>query len=210
MAPLAAEDALPRSDRIDLNVCTMALPRLLVGRCLTSFLDCLEDRDRYRLNWICLLDRDQLHREQSASRDCYAKTLDQIRDLVPLFDRSILVEPEYHRGYTDACSDVLTRAVYDILWIPHDWLWTKPFKLADVLSVTDDWFSFGPIGDYMGSRATSPTPPIFYRQHVVGYLRAHFPCHFHEPALAGVLKDKFDLTVLGITGEVCRRLGHKQ
>ena len=148
---------------IDLNVCTLALPRLLVGRCLRSFLRCLEDRDQYRLHWICHLDQRDGQAEQ------YESTADQIRDLMPRFDGSTLVEPGYQRGFGAAALDVFTRAVYDVLWIPDDWLWTKPFTLTNVLKATDDCFLFS------GAALQSISSPIFYRQHVIRYLLANFP-----------------------------------
>lgn len=194
---------------IDLNVCTLALPRLLVGRCLKSFLDCLEDRDRYRLNWICLLDHDEAIEARSKPDDCYAKTHDQIRDIEFSFDSFVVLLHHYQQGFGAAVSSLFCKAMsHEILWIPDDWLWTQSFKLADVLEQTDDCFSF------VGRPMQPISSPTFYRRHVAAYLLGYFPENLdrlRETPIAKILPKQFRVSQHpNITGKVCRYLGDKE
>lgn len=194
-----------RPEPIHLNVCTLALPRLLVGRCVKSFLDCVEDREQYRLNWICLLDKSQGLETQ------YEETLSEIRDIELSFERFDVFLPEYEQGFGKAVNSLLCKAIqHDILWIPDDWLWTKPFRLTDALDVTEDWFTF--VG---GTIRPGTTHPTFWRRHVINELlhklQGKFLYDLHEQTISNVLEGKLEATQHPqITGKVCRHLGDEE
>ena len=88
---------------LTLDVCTTAIPRCLVERCLGSFLDRMQDRGEYQLRWLCHLDQyPGLH----GLRD---ETLQQIEAMRKRFDGGTLLTAETQRGFGAAVKLLLQR-----------------------------------------------------------------------------------------------------
>jgi len=189
---------------LDLNVCTMAIPRRLVGKCIGSLLDNIKDRDQYRLHWRCWLD------DYPGLGKHHGVTLKQINRVAERFLTAEVGDPGYRQGFGGSVYCLLRHVRHDVLWVGDDWLWIKPFSLARVLEQTDDCFTF--VG---GKAQAGVMHPTVWRRHVVAYLLAHWPEGnmeaIHEGTIRRIVSPKHELAQdPEITGQVCRHIGDKQ
>jgi len=171
----ATEDTRPWID-----VCTMAIPRLSVERCLGSMLDCMQDRDDFRLRWLCHLD------QYDGLEEHVEDTLRQMVGLCALFDDATILASKTNQGFGRGARHLLQLVEHDTLWIEDDWLWTKPFCLAEVLRVTKDCYSF-----VTGKTVAGAMHPSFWKKHVIDYLLEHYPPtleRIHEGTIVKILR----------------------
>lgn len=158
-------------EKCHLLVCTTAIPRMLVGRCLGSFLDCLVDRQNFSLHW-------KVHLDRYADLDGhFEETRQQIEQLGPRFDSWEMAAASVNRGFGGAANTLFRVAASshcDALWIEDDWLWTVPFQLAAVRHCLADsgadQFTFVPRKAEIGNMH-----PTYWSNRQLRYVSDYFP-----------------------------------
>lgn len=200
---------LATSSLSDVCVCTTAIPRLLVERCIGSFLDCMEDRADFRLNWLVHLDH------YPKLEEYHAETLQQIRNIAPRFDTNLFVfQPKKNVGFGMAARELFDFAChYDTLWIEDDWLWERPFRLADVRARLAETgatqFSFVGVKADVGNMH-----PTYWTEPQVRYVAEHFPEPLSavcEGSIVAVCKQGgFTLCSSPAINGCCRHIGNEQ
>jgi hypothetical protein len=191
----------------ELSVCTTAIPRLLVERCVGSFLDCMADRAEFRLHW-------KVHLDQYPGLEEYrAETRQQIQRLCSRFDTAVVLCPEKQALFGGAAKALFAESMSDTLWIEDDWLWTRPFRLADVRARLAETgatqFSFVGVKAAVGNMH-----PTYWTAEQVQYIAKHFPEPLEEVCEGTISKvcgrGGFGLCSSPAINGCCRHIGNEQ
>ena len=135
-----------------IDVVTMAMPRLTTEICITSFLECMEDRRDFRLRWIFCLDRPPPNRLHYAR--FYERNLDIARFVSQHFDDSLILTTDENRGYGGSVRACLERVRHRVAWVEDDKLWSRRFSMAKTLDTSDGGKRFVFWPQYEGHKRT--------------------------------------------------------
>lgn len=152
---------MPPSDKPWIDVLTQSIARGLTRPCIESLLAACEDRQDFRLRWVCHLDA------HPKLADLYGQEVSQIRLVAREFDDSVIILSSTHKGFGPSLYRLLQFCENDALWTCDDWSWAgKTFSLQKVREATEDAYCFVTPKTNVGALS-----PSFYRHHVFDLLR---------------------------------------
>ncbi len=194
---------------MEIDVCTTAIPRSLVKRCVPTLLKAMQDRCSFSLRWLVHLDHYTEDLEEH-----YAETLEQIKNAAELFDSSEVILPQRQAFFGGAARALFGRVRNHAVWAEDDWLWTGGFRLADVLAALElkkaDQFTF------VGGKGCGPgnMHPTVWTPEMTKYVFDNFPEDLKlisEFTICKVVQGRFRICQLpSITGKVCRHVGNER
>jgi len=136
----------------------------LVKQGMESFLDCMTDRDQFRLRWIFHLDTYPF----PGLEQYFDETLHQATDVSHLFDDALIFASRSHQGFGGSFLRVIREVDKSFLSIEADFHWHRPFSLLQILERQQDYVSFK--GTPIGSIS-----PSYWSPRLTAYLRKHYP-----------------------------------
>ncbi len=152
------------SDKPWIDIGTLAIARKLVKQGMESFLDCMTDRDDFRLRWIFHLDTYPF----PGLEQYFDETLQQAIEVSHLFDDALIFASRSHQGFGGSFLRVINEVRNGFFSIEADFHWHKPFALRELLDRKQDYVSFK--GTPIGSIS-----PSYWCYSLAAYLRNHYP-----------------------------------
>jgi len=148
------------------DVVSLAIPRLLTERCIDSFLTSWADRDQYHVRWIFHLD------QYKGLEGNYTENMEMAARLAPRFDDAILLSTKTNVGYGRAYGRALRQVRHDVLNVEDDFFWIAPWSLAAVIKATGQ--ADGRAFFHKQRFPIGTTSPAFWRRHVVEAILERF------------------------------------
>ncbi len=156
-------------DKPWVDVGTMVVARLAVGRCIPSFVEHVSDRDQFRLRWICHLDQYGL----PGLEHLWEQQLQEIVTVAKLFDDCTIIANRSHVGYGGAFLRILREVRHPLLYTDDDQLFTRNISISEPINSGLDYFN------WHNSPAGS-TVPSYWSPRVVAFALTNFPSEPHK------------------------------
>ena len=147
-----------------LDVGTMCIARLCLGKCISSFLEHLKDRDNFRLRWICHLDQ----HGPGGMEEQWAAQLTEIVEVSKLFDDFVLIANKTHVGYGGSFFRILREVRHGMFYTDDDQWFTKDIRVADAIAGGFDHYNWH-------NCEIAGTVPSYWSPKLVQYMLDNYP-----------------------------------
>jgi len=152
-----------------IDIATMAVPRLLTERCVSSFLSHFSDKADYRLRWIFHLDQ----YPYPGLEVNWEENMKQAITMSNVFDDALIMGSRVNQSYGESVCRVMQEVIHPVFLLEDDKLWIRDFSLRDVrqLIAAEKADSY----NFYQWAVPGSTSPTFFERDVIKVLLENAP-----------------------------------